>query len=116
MVSMNLTTSANNSTGDYKWGFAVSSGTIKGYGTIQSINTTSAVQNVIVTANSTSATTAIAIGAESDLDFLVHSTISYSFTASANAILKFQFANNAAGAGRTSRTWKGSILKYKRLD
>jgi hypothetical protein len=116
MVSMNLTTSANNSTGDYKWGFAVSSGTIKGYGTIQSINTTSAVQNVIVTANSTSATTAIAIGAESDLDFLVHSKIAYSFTASANATLKFQFANNAAGAGRTSRTWKGSILKYKRLD
>jgi len=116
MVSMNLTTSANNSTGDYKWGFIVSSGTMKGYGTIQSINTTSAVQNLIITANSTSATTAIAIGAESDLDFLVHSKIAYSFTASANATLKFQFANNAAGAGRTSRTWKGSILKYKRLD
>jgi len=116
MVSMNLTTSANNSTGDYKWGFIVSSGTIKGYGTIQSINTTSAVQNVIVTANATSTTTAIAIGAESDLDFLVHSKIAYSFTASANATLKFQFANNAAGAGRTSRTWKGSILKYKRID
>jgi hypothetical protein len=116
MVSMNLTTSANNSTGDYKWGFAVSSGTLKGYGTIQSISTLSAVQNVIVTANSTSATTAIAIGAESDLDFLVHSKIAYSFTASANATLKFQFANNAAGAGRTSRTWKGSILKYKRID
>jgi hypothetical protein len=116
MVSMNLTTSANNSTGDLKWSFNVSSGNMKGHGTIQSIGSTSAVQNVIVTANSTNVTTAIAIGAESDLDFLVHSQISYSFTASANATFKFQFANNAAGAGRTSRTWKGSILKYKTLD
>ena len=116
MVSMNLTTSANNSTGDLKWGFNVSAGTIKGYGSIQSIGTTSAVQNVIISANSINVTTAIPIGAESDIDFLVHSVISYSFTASANATFKFQFANNAAGAGRTSRTWKGSILKYKRLD
>ena len=116
MVSMNLTTSANNSTGDLKWGFNVSAGTMKGYGTIQSIGTTSAVSNVIISANSINVTTAIPIGAESDLDFLVHSQISYSFTASANATFKFQFANNAAGAGRTSRTWKGSILKYKRLD
>jgi hypothetical protein len=116
MVSLDLTYSGNNSTGDYKCAFAVSSGTINGYGTTQSINTISAVQNLIITAAAASATAGLAFGTETDIDRLVYAKLQFSFTASANATFKYQFANNAAGSGRISRTWKGSILKYKRLD
>lgn len=116
MVELNVCYSGNNTTGDYKWGFAVTAGTMKGYGTTQSINTASAVQNLIITSASSSVTTAIGYGVESDIDRLVYANIQFSFTASSNATFKFQFANNAAGAGRTSRTWKGSIMKYKRID
>jgi len=42
--------------------------------------------------------------------------IIYSFTASADATFRYRFGNSAAAAGRTSRTWKGSVLKYKTLD
>ena len=38
------------------------------------------------------------------------------FTASANATFRYRFGNASAAAGRTSRTWKGSVLKYKTLD
>jgi len=44
------------------------------------------------------------------------SVIYFNFNPSVNSTFKFQFANAAAAAGRTSRTWKGSILKYKRID
>ena len=47
---------------------------------------------------------------------LVMATANFCFYASANATFKVQFANNTAGAGITSITWKGSILKYKRID
>ena len=116
MVTLDITYSGNNSTGDYKNAFAVSSGTINGYGTSQSINAVASIFNVIITAAASPSTTAIAFGNESDIDRLIYAKFNFSFTASANATFKYQFANNAAGAGRTSRTWKGSILKYKRLD
>jgi hypothetical protein len=116
MVSLDLTYSGSSSSGDYKCAFAVSSGTINGYGTTQSINSISAVQNLIITAAAASATTALAFGTETDIDRLVYAKLQFSFTASANATFKYQFANNAAGSGRISRTWKGSILKYKILD
>ena len=116
MMTIDLTYSGSNSTGDYKCAFAVSSGTINGHGTTQSINTISAAQNLIITAAAASATTTMGFGNESDIDRLIYAKLNFSFTASSNATFKYQFANNAAGAGRISRTWKGSILKYKRLD
>lgn len=116
MVVVDLTYSGSDAAGDYKWGFAVTAGTMKGYGTTQSINTASAVQNLIVTSASSSVTTAIGYGVESDIDRLVYAKIQFSFTASSNATFKYQFANNSAGTGRISRNWKGSIMKYKRID
>jgi len=116
MVSLDLTYSGNNSTGDYKCAFAVSLGTIKGYGTSQSINISTSIINIIITAVSASATNALAFGVTNDIEQLVYAKFNFSFTASDNATFKYQFANNASGIDRTSRTWKGSILKYKRID
>ena len=117
MLELDAVVSANNTTGDYSNGFLVSSGTMKGSG-IQTCNTaTTAAQVVSVNANSTAASGATPMGMLiADLDMLLSIKIIYSFTASANATFKYQFANAAAAAGRISRTWKGSILKYKRID
>jgi len=117
MLTMDLTISGNDATGDYRFGFAVSAGTITGRGNCQNLTAASAVNNIIVTANASASTTAIVTGVPSaNLDDLVAVRIIYSFTPDSNATFKFQFANNSAAAGRTSRTWKGSILQYKRLD
>lgn len=117
MIEMDLVASANNLTGDYNGRFFVSSGTMKGNGVITSLNSTGAAAITLQNANSVAQTAAFNIGGPiADIDHLVSGKIIYSFTASANATFSYQFANSAAGAGRTSRTWKGSILKYKRLD
>ena len=117
MLELDAVISANNTTGDYSNGFLVSSGTMKGSG-ILTCNTNTAIAQVVSTnANSTATSGATPIGMLiADLDMLLSIKIIYSFTASANATFKYQFANTAAAAGRISRTWKGSILKYKRID
>jgi hypothetical protein len=118
MIELDLVLSANNTTGDYKFAFLMSGGTMKGQG-IGSGFTSAAGATATMTFQTYNAsnTTAIASGTlQADLDLLSSMKIIYSFTASANATFKYQFANNTAAAGRTSRTWKGSILKYKRLD
>ncbi len=117
MVELDLVISANNTTGDYKNAFLVSAGTQKAHGILLGTNVSGSANVAIYNANAAAISTVIAIGTVmNDLDGLLSIKIIYSFTASANATFKYQFANNAAGAGRTSRTWKGSILKYKRLD
>jgi len=117
MIEADITISANNTTGDYKNAFAVSAGTMKAQGIII-CNTATAVAQVINTnANSAAVSSSTTIGMlTADIDMLLSIKIIYSFTASANATFKYQFANNSAGAGNISRTWKGSILKYKRID
>ena len=117
MVEMDLVISANNTSGDYRNDFFVSAGTMKGQG-IQICNTATAVAQVIsINANAGNNTTVTVIGTiTADIDMLLSIKIIYSFTASANATFIYRFANAAAAAGRTSRTWKGSILKYKRID
>jgi hypothetical protein len=117
MIELDLCLSANNTTGDYKGAFAVSAGTIIGKGTCQNLTATNAVQNIIITVNATATTTAIVTGVTTaNLDDLVYVKMAFAFTTSANATFSYQFANSSAGAGRTSQTWKGSILKYKRID
>lgn len=116
MIGCELTISGFSTTADYKFGFAVASGTMTGKGHSQSISAAGAIQNLIVTANGAT-TTSIAVGASTaGLDDLTAVSVAFSFTASANTTFKFQFANNTATAGAASRTWKGSILRYKRLD
>jgi len=111
MVEINLCYSGNNASGDYKFGLTPSAGTLNGRMTTASYNSTLSpvVQAAIFPIN-------IIVGTSADLNDLFHILITASFTASQNATFKYQFANSAAAAGRTSRTWKGSILKYKRID
>ena len=117
MIECDLVISGNNTTGDYQGAFNVSAGTIIGKGACQNLTATNAVQNIIITVNATATTTAIVTGVPTaNLDDLVYVKMAFAFTASANATFIYKFANTTAGAGRTSRTWKGSILKYKRID
>jgi hypothetical protein len=117
MLELDLVISANTTAGDYKFAFNVSAGTIKGLGIVTNNTVGGAVQIINISALSVATTTSIGSGTlSSDLDYLISIKTIYSFTASDNATFKYQFANNQLGAGRISRTWKGSILKYKRID
>ena len=117
MVTLDITLSSSSESADYKFAFNVSSGTMKGRGTNQSLTLGLAIQNATVTASSSATTSPInAVGTEGDINWIIFSKINFSFTASANATFKYKFAQNAAVLATTSRTWKGSILKYKRLD
>jgi len=117
MVEMNICLSGNNTSGDYKLALAVSAGTMKARGIVAYEATGGTAGLSIISAASSSTTSSLSPQVVvADLDTLLSATITYNFYASDNATFKYQFANSAAGAGRTSRTWKGSILKYKRLD
>lgn len=117
MIEMDIVISCNNTTGDYKNAFFVSSGTMLGAGFMLGASATATAQINIYTSNTVATSTTVAMGTSvANIDLLSSTKIIYSFQASANATLSYQFANNTAGAGRTSRTWKGSILKYKRID
>ena len=117
MIEIDAVISANNTTGDYRNDLFVSSGTMNGQG-IQICNTATAIAQVIsINANAGNNTSVTPMGTiTADIDMLLSIKIIYSFIASANATFSYRFANAAAAAGRTSRTWKGSILKYKRID
>jgi hypothetical protein len=117
MVELDAVISANNTTGDYSNAFFVSAGTMKGQG-IQTCNTATAVAQVVsVNTNAANVSTITPMGTLiADIDMLSSIKIIYSFTASANAVFSYRFSNAAAAAGRTSRTWKGSILKYKKIN
>lgn len=117
MVEMEVALSGNNTTGDYTFDFQVSAGTMKGKGTVQNLTAAAAIQNILVTAAGAANTTAVVCGVSTaDLDDVIAMRIIYSFTASSNATFRYRFGNATAGANRTSRTWKGSVLKYKTLD
>lgn len=117
MIEMDIVISCNNTTGDYKNAFFVSAGTMLGTGFMIGPTATGAAQVNIYSSNTVATSTSVVLGTQTaNIDLLSSTKIIYSFQASANATLSYQFANNAAAAGRTSRTWKGSILKYKRLD
>lgn len=116
-VVMDLFASGNNTTADYTSDFAVSSGNIRGKGTHQGLTTAGAVANVIVTAAAAANTTAVPTGAvTADLNDVAYVAIRFAFFASADATFRFRFGNATPTVGATSRTWKGSVLRYKRLD
>jgi hypothetical protein len=116
MVEFELTVSANNTGGDYKFAVNVSSGTMKGSGIWHYISSTGAGVNGVVQANAAANATVNGGTTVGDIDFLTFYQLKFSFTASANATFSFQFANVVANPAYTARTWKGSILKYKRID
>ena len=117
MVEANICYSGNNTTGDYKFALALSTGLMRARGLSTTYSTAGAPTLQAVSANNVIVSGSIQCGVlDTSLDELHTATFTYNFYASANATFKYQFANNAAGAGRTSRTWKGSIMRYKRID
>ena len=117
MLELDLVLSTNSTVADYKSGFIVSAGTMKGQGVVINNSTGSVAQVINITAGGASVTNSIGSGTSvNDLDYLLSIKTIYSFTASSNATFKFQFAQNTATPATTARTWKGSILKYKRID
>jgi hypothetical protein len=117
MIEMDVVISANSTANDYKFVLAVSAGTMKAQGILTSNGAGGIATIANVTATAAAATTAVVVGTTSaDLDFLHSMKIIYSFTASANATFKYQFAQNAGGVATTARTFKGSILKYKKIN
>jgi hypothetical protein len=116
-IVMDLFVSGNNITADYTSDFAVSAGTMRGKGTHQGLTTAGAISNVIVTAAGTANTTAVATGlVTADLNDLVYASYRFAFSVTNNATFRFRFGNAAATLGATSRTWKGSVLRYKSLN
>lgn len=117
MVMCDLVVSGSNTTADYQCGFVVSAGTMVGKGTHQGISATAAVQNLVVNAATSAGTTNIVVGAATaNINDLVYVRMAFAFTASSDATFSYRFANAVATAGAISRTWKGSIMRYKRLD
>ena len=117
MIELDAVISSNSTVADYKSGFIVSAGTMKGLGIVTNNSTGSVAQITNITAGGASNTNSIGSGTQfNDLDYLLSIKFIYSFTASSNATFKFQFAQNTATLATTARTWKGSILKYKRID
>jgi hypothetical protein len=112
MIEMNVVWSANDGNADYGCRLSISTGNMNGYGFAIASDQTTTRQLT----NGTSSGTIVLNTASTSLDFLQSLTVTYCFSASANATVRWQVANGIAGAGRTSRTGKGSIMKYKRLD
>jgi hypothetical protein len=113
MVEMNLCWSCNSTTGPYRWRFFMSSGGMAGSGNVRLYTTATAIFNANFTAATTTQLPPTVIG---NIDFLNFADVVFNFYADTNATVSFQFANGGAASGRISRTWKGSILKYKRID
>ena len=117
MIDCNIVISGNDTTTDQVSRFTVTSGTITGKGNYQNTNGAGAITNVLMNGNGGASTVLMLTGiVNNNLDDLIAIRLIFSFTASANATFKYQFSNQLSGAGTTTRTWKGSILKYKRLD
>ena len=120
MVDLMIATNGSGSANDYKFAFALSSGLMTGQGSAIHRNATNAQSNTVVSALNAAFTNSIAVGQNGGNILttagIVIATANFGFYCAANATFKFQFANNTAGIGQISRTWKGSILKYKRID
>jgi hypothetical protein len=115
-VLMNLIIGGNDTAGDYTMDFQVSAGTMKGVGSVQTVDGTPSASNQAITANAAANTGAVATGVPTaDLDRLIAVRVQYAFTASATGTFRFRFGNNATGAGRVSRTYKGSVMAWKNI-
>jgi hypothetical protein len=118
MLQMVLATSSDNSTNDYKFAFAITSGTMNGVGNVVCRGATNSPTVTAIIANVANVTNSVIIGQNTgsipSASGIVTATVDFGFYATANATVKFQFALNSGAT--TARTWKGSVLKYKRLD
>jgi hypothetical protein len=119
MLQVILATSASSSVNDYQYRFAVSAGTINGIGNAFHRNSTNVATQTVLSALTAANTNNVQIGQIGGTipvnSGIITTTADFGFYASANATLKLQFSI-ISGTGSVARTWKGSILKYKRID
>jgi hypothetical protein len=116
-IDMEVIFSGNDTTGDYVMDLALAAGTMKGKGTCQGTSSVGAPQNFIVTAAGAANTSGVSMGVPTaDLDDLVFARLGFAFTVTDTTTLTFRFGNNTPAGGRTSRTWKGSTMRWKRID
>lgn len=116
-VELWLFYSTNDTTGDFEYRWAVSAGTMDGYGCDTGENAANAVGNTRVSAAAAANTANIAHGAQANLDIPVPARCDFTFRQNTSSgTFKLQFGNNTVAAGRTSRVLKGSILRYKQLN
>jgi hypothetical protein len=114
MVEMDLCWSGNDASGDYQSQFSVTAGNMSAYGTLICSDQT-LMRQITATLSPTASLSTFQLVSAS-IDFLMAAKANFNFYCTQNATFKFQVRNNAAAVGRISRTWKGSILKYKRID
>jgi hypothetical protein len=114
MVEFDFCWSGNNATGDYQGNFAITAGTMSGYGLV--ISSTSTTPILLPANNAVSAGLTNFNLASTNITFLMTCKVQFNFTCTQNATFKYQLRNVAASVGATSRTWKGAILKYKKIN
>lgn len=114
MIEMDIIWSANDATGDYKFDYALSNGTMIAYGFYYTYNNVR-INNVIAVNQQTSADVVLQT-ITANIDTPIPLKLVIPAVINDNATFTFRFSNSSAGATRTSRTWKGSILRYKRID
>jgi hypothetical protein len=119
MIELTIATSGDSSTDDYKFDFALSTGLMNGSGIGLSRNASNAGTTTVITALNAIATNTTPVGQNggtiSTASGVISATANYAFYVNSNATFKFRFAANT-GTTANARTWKGSILKYKRID
>lgn len=118
MIEMAVPIVINNASYAYKQEFRVSSGTQSGSGIVHGRNTTNTIlQDLITVAGGAAAVTnTFNFGSFANLARPTYCTFEYVFSVTANATFSYRFAPNSAVAGVTARTFKGSILKYKKIN
>ncbi len=119
LIQLLIATSGDSSTNDYQFRFALSTGLMTGSGSAIHRNAANTQNNTAIVSANVINTNAIAIGQNggsiSSSSGVISASGDYAFYVNSNATIKFQFAC-ALGTTSIARTWKGSILKYKRLD
>ena len=117
MVEMQVTYSGSSTSVDYKFALTVAAGSMNGGGNAIITGSTGASTAFIMTADVSVSSTITPVGViNPNVNYLRTFSLLYSFIPTNNTTLKFQFANNVASASQISRTWKGSIMKYKKIN
>ncbi len=112
-----LIVSGSDATGDYAFRFGTTAGTLDGTGHCQSVTTADAIQHTILTAAAAATTGSTSVGtrANANIPIAVHCKFHFLQNTSAGNF-RLEFANVSAAAGRISRTWAGSYIRYKQLN